>query len=78
MLIGSGILYVCFAESTLQKWNDYSSHRDDKELQALNKENKLIETILEQHVALKTETDAKEKDKESDQTKTEDSLQTKA
>uniref|UniRef100_T1PJJ7 Major Facilitator Superfamily protein n=1 Tax=Musca domestica TaxID=7370 RepID=T1PJJ7_MUSDO len=38
MLIGSGVLYVLFAESTLQKWNDYSSRVDDKELMQLTKD----------------------------------------
>lgn len=38
MLIGSGVLYVCFAESTLQDWNGHSTRADDKELQLLNKE----------------------------------------
>lgn len=57
MLIGSGVLYVLFAESTLQKWNDYSSTRDDKELAQLNKEDisKDKETIYNNEKDEKTE-----------------------
>lgn len=35
MLIGSGILYVFFTDSTLQSWNGHSTSSDDKELQKL-------------------------------------------
>ena len=38
MLIGSGVLYVCFADSTLQEWNGHSTRAIDKELQLLNQE----------------------------------------
>ena len=38
MLIGSGVLYVCFADSTLQEWNGHSTRATDKELQLLNQE----------------------------------------
>lgn len=41
MLIGSGILYVCFADSTLQKWNAHSTRSIDKELQLLSEELKV-------------------------------------
>ncbi|XP_073845391.1 sialin-like [Musca autumnalis] len=47
MLIGSGVLYVFFADSTLQKWNDFNSRADDKELKQLNNEDlrKKVEEI---------------------------------
>ncbi|TMW49372.1 hypothetical protein DOY81_005516 [Sarcophaga bullata] len=38
MLIGCGILYVCFADSALQEWNGHSTRTIDKELQLLNQE----------------------------------------
>lgn len=38
MLIGCGVLYVCFADSTLQDWNGHSPQSGDKELQLLNEE----------------------------------------
>ncbi|KAI8123658.1 hypothetical protein FF38_12474 [Lucilia cuprina] len=38
MLIGAGVLYVCFADSTLQDWNGHSPKSTDKELQLLNEE----------------------------------------
>lgn len=38
MLIGSGVLYVCFADSTLQDWNGHSTRAGDKELKLLNQE----------------------------------------
>jgi len=41
MLIGSGVLYVLFAESNLQKWNNpHEAIGSDKELQKLQKNNK--------------------------------------
>uniref|UniRef100_A0A1I8NQV3 Major facilitator superfamily (MFS) profile domain-containing protein n=1 Tax=Stomoxys calcitrans TaxID=35570 RepID=A0A1I8NQV3_STOCA len=55
MLIGSGILYVLFADSTLQKWNDYSSLRDDKELVHLNKEKEVLKEQQTREEYLKTE-----------------------
>lgn len=38
MLIGAGVLYVCFADSTLQDWNGHSPRAADKEMQLLNEE----------------------------------------
>ncbi|TMW51669.1 hypothetical protein DOY81_003258, partial [Sarcophaga bullata] len=37
VLISCGILYVIFADSALQKWNDNSEQKDAKELQLLGK-----------------------------------------
>ena len=42
MLIGSGILYVCFADSTLQKWNSgVAVAQTDKEMALLDDAKKL-------------------------------------
>ncbi|XP_065360360.1 sialin-like [Calliphora vicina] len=37
MLIGCGVLYVLFADSSVQKWNDYSQHNAIKDVQLLEK-----------------------------------------
>ncbi|XP_061389145.1 vesicular glutamate transporter 1-like [Musca vetustissima] len=39
ILIGCGVLYVLFADSTLQKWNDYNARKDDRESMRLTKDN---------------------------------------
>ncbi|XP_005176881.1 vesicular glutamate transporter 1-like [Musca domestica] len=38
ILIGCGVLYVLFADSTLQKWNEYNSRAKDRELVQLNED----------------------------------------
>ncbi|KNC33126.1 hypothetical protein FF38_04718, partial [Lucilia cuprina] len=43
MLIGCGVLYVLFADSSVQKWNDYSQYHVSKDLQLLEKNEMLKE-----------------------------------
>lgn len=52
MLIGSGVLYVCFADSTLQDWNGHSTKSSDKELQLLNQEFKKSPPLDEKNDSL--------------------------
>ncbi|XP_061389143.1 sialin-like [Musca vetustissima] len=64
MLIGSGVLYVLFAESTLQKWNDYNSRADDKELMQLTKDDLITAKInLNKTEEMKAESDVADEEK---------------
>ncbi|XP_061393380.1 sialin-like [Musca vetustissima] len=64
MLIGSGVLYVLFAESTLQKWNDYNSRADDKELMQLTKDDLITAKVnLNKTEDIKAESEVADEEK---------------